>query len=423
MFGFATLTYASTRYLTLKNYQMVFIENMERPQTHQDVFTTSISTLDDILFNSSYVKGPIFDLQSTPSCHGMYIVISSLIISNLTQERPVVIIDTSNKFPFHLLKNHPQFKLEFKSNITHCVCDTFAKLYSVISSKTKFANGSMIVINEFHSLLESYKLEMSMSYEETILKNYVENNSTLINNKFNGTKDPIVKIPPSSDLLKISPISKYESHVNLLFRNLNSICTDLNATIYLLGYLETKYRPYKLNNTIDASQLSYSEKGRIVLSPSVTHKSCITKLLLYLDWYHKTPHFFRNYPIDNTRQITINQAMLKLVNVVKVTTKSESFGPIYFDVDDEFYYDQEEEFTGEFKVRDLSETMVESCHVIPSSPNIDASIIHVTSNDLGNTSSSNDTEAVASEIIEESEEEIAISYNSATDSNNDIAFG
>lgn len=395
---------------------------MERLQTPQDVLTTSIPTLDDIQLNSLVVRGRVFDLQSSPSCHGMYIVITSLIISNLAHGKQVVLIDTLNKFPFHLLKSHPHFKLEFKSNIRHYTCDTFAKLYSVIS-KANFDRNSLIVINEFRSLLELYKLELSMSYEETILKNHVENNATLINNKLKGVKDSISKIPTSSDLLKVSPVSKYESHVNLLFRNLNNICTSSNASVYLLGYLETKYRPYKIPNNTDASQLSYREKGRVVLSPSVAHKSCTTKFLFYLDWYHKTPHFFRNYPIDNTRQITINQAMLKLINVVKVEAKSESFSPIYFDIDDEFYYDQEDEFTGEYKVRDLSETVIESCPVITSSPNIDASVIHVTSNDLGNTSSSNDTEAIASEIIEESEEEIAISCASATSSKNDIASG
>lgn len=419
MLVFATLS--KTRESTYnQNRQHVHTE-MQGPQSRQNHLTTSIPTLDEILFKSSFVETNIFDLQSAPSCQGMYIVVASLIISSLIQDKPVVLIDTLNKFPIHLIKSHPQFKPRFKSNITHYVCDTFAKLYSVISTKSNFVKDSVIVINEFHSLLELYKLEISMSYEEIILKNYVENNSTLISNKRNGTRDKFTKVPDSSDLLKISPISKFESHVNLLFRNLNTIGTD--SLIFLLGYLETKYRPYKTANNIDVSQLSYSEKGRVVLSPSVTHKSCTTKLLFYLDWYHKTPHFFRNYPIDNTRQITINQAMLKLINVVKVEAKSESFSPIYFDIDDEFYYDDETEFTGEYKVRDLSETIVESRHAIPSSPNVDASIIHVTSNDLGNTSSSNDTEAIASEIIEESEEEIAILLVSATSSKNDIASG
>ncbi|KAI5959343.1 hypothetical protein KGF57_002119 [Candida theae] len=380
--------------------------------------STSISTLDDILLKTSFVDTPIFDLQSTPSCRGMYIVMTSLIVSHLSQNKPVIIIDTLNKFPFHLLKNHTKFNADFKNNITHYVCDTFAKLYSLISTKSNFGTDSLIVINEFHSLLELYKLEMSASYEETILKNFIENNSTLINNKASGAKDTFTKIPSASDLLKVSPISKYEAHVKLLFRNLHNICTDSNSMIYLLGYMETKYRPYKLLNNVDASQLAYSEKGRVILSPISTHKSCTTRLLFYLDWYHKTPHFFRNFPIDDTRQITINQAMLKLINVVKVEAKSESFSPIYFDVDDEFYYDQEGEFTGEYRIRDLSDTTVESCHVVSSSPSLDASIIHVTSNDLANTSSTNDTEAIASEVIEESEEEIEISYASATSANN-----
>ena len=58
-------------------------------------------------------------------------------------------------------------------------------------------------------------------------------------------KDPLPELPSNSDLLKSSPIVKYESHVNSLITNLKNKCINLNAMVFLLGYLDTKYRPYK----------------------------------------------------------------------------------------------------------------------------------------------------------------------------------
>ncbi|WLF80384.1 hypothetical protein PVL30_004161 [Lodderomyces elongisporus] len=390
---------------------MVLLGDIVRQQQTLNNLNTSVPTLDELITRTSTVRNKIYDFQSSPSCHGMYIVTASIIASHLARGRKVVIIDTLNKFPIDLLLRQEKFnKNEHKRLITHYYCDTFGKLFTTLT-KLKVHTDTVIIINEFHLLVDVYKLEMSSTFEEMILKHHVECNATYINNKRNGVKTTLPEIPPGSDLLKVSPIVKLGQHLDKLFRVLNRICIQTKSMVFLLGYMDTKYRPFQANTTREEMPLSLSsiastssstttttsasasaaktatpattarttltplstntgyssfiESGRVVLAPYEFHRSITNRFLFYHEWYHKTPHFLQNYPTENGREkvLYVNQSMLRFVNAVKLETPRESFSPIYFDIDSSFYYDVNEADEKKRKllaIRDLSQRRAEA---------------------------------------------------------------
>ena len=80
-----------------------------------------------------------------------------------------------------------------------------------------------------------------------------------------------------------------------LISNLRNKCLHENALIFLLGYLDTKFRPYKTKSQdlIESTSFqSFTDKGRVVLSPFNIHKNLNDlKILFYQDWYHNSPQF------------------------------------------------------------------------------------------------------------------------------------
>lgn len=397
---------------------MVLLENIIQLQQAYGNLSTSIPTLDNIL-HQTQVKSRIYDFQSSPSCNGMYIVLISLISSHLKDNKPVLIIDTLTKFPFYFLKQQPEYEESWLKNITHYKLDSFAKLYGFLI-KCNLETNTMVIINEFHELLKMYKLELSSIYEDMILKHHIEVNDTIIENKQSSTTDPkpIPQLPQNTDLLKTSPIIKYESHVASLISNLRNKCLHENALIFLLGYLDTKFRPYKTKSQdlIESTSFqSFTDKGRVVLSPFNIHKNLNDlKILFYQDWYHNSPQFRKSQEvIGKPKLITIEKSQLKLVYVAEVIVENKSLPSVYFDIDSQFYYENSthDNFDGKYSLRDLSE-IIEERPPISSSPNVDEYTV-LDGNDMDgglltipNKAVPDHTDTdVDNEIIEDSDEE------------------
>ena len=105
---------------------------------------------------------------------------------------------------------------------------------------------------------------------------------------------------------------------------------------------------FDVADTSSSSLSSFSEKGRVVLSPFKTHKSLDIKLIFYHDWYHNSPHFRNQYcKTTNSEKITptttIDEYQLRLVYAAQImmfqmnsSSTTNSSNPI-FDVDNEFY--------------------------------------------------------------------------------------
>ncbi|KAG7664152.1 uncharacterized protein J8A68_002335 [[Candida] subhashii] len=368
---------------------MVLLTDIISSQQCFNNISTGIPSLDQIFIqNISGIKNKIYDFQSASTCNAMYIVIGSLIISHLKNNQPVVIINTLNKFPLHFLTSHPEFESKWVNEklLVMYTCDTFAKLYScfLFNHKTNIIhNNSIIIINDFHELIELYKLELSSAHEELILKHHIDMNSTLLlnNTTTTTTKEPLPELPPTSDLLKTSPIAKFHTHLESLFNTLFQICISHNSMLFILGHLDTKYQTYRMKSQpqMNSSQLSYADRGRVVLAPHVYEKlSTVSRISFWHDWYHHTPHFRENFPaVRQGHKVSINEGQLRLVFGVRVESHGgRGYGPVYFDVDGEFYHDDDddkyEQRNEKYRLIDLSRVnnnyRREELSTIPSSP-------------------------------------------------------
>ncbi|KAI5959408.1 uncharacterized protein KGF55_005385 [Candida pseudojiufengensis] len=388
-------------------------EYIEKQRIYNDI-STGVDSLDKLLRQSLPFKNTIYDFQSSPNCDGMFIVTASIIISHLKRGRKVIIIDTGwNKFSsFHYLKYHSKYEDTFKSQITYYRIDTFAKLYYKISQIKD--PDVLIILNGFQQSIEFYKLELSLTYEEYRNKHRLEQYLTLRNNKLNNLNEAIPQISSSSQLFNVSPTTKFESHLNSFIAKLTQLCINLNGMVIMCGFLDTKFRQFKTissQENIPSSQLSAQGKNRVVLSPRIFHKSIDSRLIFFKDWYHKTPHFLNNQPIDDKRSITINQSILRFVNAVKVEVRDKLFAPVYFDVDEEFYHEDEEDKEELVfdDIIDLSDLKIAQNVPPTSSPPIDSTVINITATDVVQ-----DEIQEVEEVIDESEEEQVQEIRSAT---------
>ncbi|EGW35664.1 uncharacterized protein SPAPADRAFT_131769 [Spathaspora passalidarum NRRL Y-27907] len=322
---------------------MVLLGEIVQSQQYFSRLTTGIPSLDQIFItgtgNNQSLTNKIYDFQTAPSCQAMYLVTSSLIMSHLSNEKSVIIIDTLNRFPMKFIIKHPSFKKEWLNDkLMLYDRDTFSKLYAFFIYKKDIPKNCMIIINDFHDLVELYKLEMSSVYEELLLKHHIDMNDTYLHNKKTADNLLIPELPFNSDLIKVSPIAKFESHVKILFSKLIQICITQMSPIFLLGHLDTKFQPYRMKPTSQAnsSQSSLTEKGRVVLTPHKFEKIS-TRIVFYNDWYHKTPHFD-----ETVKSNFINENKLRMVSAARLELPKQKLmhHPVYFAVDDKFYHDK-----------------------------------------------------------------------------------
>lgn len=344
---------------------MVSLYNIVMNQRHFSHLLSGIPSLDKVLLSP---KSRILDFQSGPGCIAAYTVSVSLMMSHLTANasNTVVIIDTLNPFPLSLITSHPSYRPEWlDTNIISYTVDTFAKLYALFTfdvlPKDKSGGSTMIFINDIHETFELYKYELSALYEETILKHHIERNAIMIRNQeqfeLMGTKTPLPDLPANSDLLRVSPVAKFESHLHSLLNEISTHVINNNLFCILLGHLDTKYEFW--SKTSQSSQTSSS--GRVVLTDSLGGKYqsltggktaktnspldtfVTSRLIFYRDWYHKSPHFKKNFPpLTPTSRVALNDSNLRMVFVVQVKHLQEvvstRYPPIYFDHDNEYYH-------------------------------------------------------------------------------------
>ncbi|RLV91423.1 hypothetical protein JA1_003912 [Spathaspora sp. JA1] len=365
---------------------MVLLGEIIQSQQYFSRLTTGVPSLDQIFINNnnssqSTLLNKIYDFQSAPSCQAMYLVTTSLIISHLQNNNSVIIIDTLNRFPLSFITKHRDFQTNWLNDSLKVYDrDTFAKLYSFFIYNKEIPKNCMIIINDFHELVELYKLEMSSSYEELLLKHHIDMNLVYIHNKNNNEKLPMPELPSTSDLLRTSPIAKFESHVDILFSKLIQLCITQSSMIFLLGHLDTKYQPYKTRPTSQQQPSSQPQPqpqsqvppGRVVLTPYKFTKIS-TRIIFYNDWYHKTRHFQDTYTTGTTNNpIMIKEDKLRMVLAAKLELPKQKlmYNPIYFDVNEPFYCNTTNSGTT-YSIIDLSASYLSDNDTdvdIPSSP-------------------------------------------------------
>lgn len=356
---------------------MVSLYNIVMLQRHFSHLSTGIPSLDKVLLSP---QSRILDFQSGPGCFAAYTVSVSLLISHLVanESNTVIVIDTLNPFPWNLITNHPQFQPKWlDENIISYTVNTFAKLFALftynILPKDKAGGSTMLLINDYHEMVELYKFELSAVYEETILKHHIERNAIIISNQEQfelvGTKTALPELPANSDLLRVSPVAKFESHVYSLLILISSFVINNNLFCILLGHLDTKYETYWPKSTQSNSSQSTSSgsfgkvvltdalggkyeppkststniSGKVMKSKSSLDSFVTSRLVFFKDWYHKSPHFKKNFPpITPSSRVALNNSNLRMVFVVQVKhlqqMVSTRYPPIYFDHDNEYYH-------------------------------------------------------------------------------------
>lgn len=282
----------------------------------------------------------VYDFQTVPNCISMYKVLTSTMISHLQQskENKVIIVNTFNSFPLFLLQKHESFDPYWLENqVSVYDIDTISKLTIFLQRQLKQTlPNTILIINNFHDLLDHYKMELSSCYQDILLKTHAINNATTIRQsdrqQVEGIGPDIVEIPRSSSLLRESPMVKFNLHVNFLFNLMSQLSYNNNLLIFLSGNLDIKFRPYALgsqdlssssfqivqNDSTYLKQQINGSKGRLVLTMSDNYLSglnsrsgsnipesiLIVRVMFYKDWYHKSP-FYKQKVMkkDKLRQI------------------------------------------------------------------------------------------------------------------------
>lgn len=298
------------------------------------LLTTGVPLLDSTIFGLK--KLDLYDFQCAPGTLGMTSVLVEMMISHLVQntENRVVMVETLVPFPWLQVKRHPRYTRELLENgLLIYDAPTFSQLYAIFASK-RLAHLQddalyMVIIYNYHELLELYKLELFATYEEALLKHHIHRNDVFLNNSVQlettGKTTPIPELPPDSGLLRSSPISKFETHVRRLVQSIHKFSLESLLLCILAGGVDAKYHiPQTPPSSLEVSSnsptpppTSFKNNGRMILTSFTgttdyaSLERCIkTRLLFYKTWYHNTPAFKSSY--------TAGPREIKLVQAVRV---------------------------------------------------------------------------------------------------------
>lgn len=326
--------------------------------------STGIASVDKLLFRQSILG--VFDFQTVPNCNGGNVVLMSIMTSHLMLggDKKVIVVNCgSSRLPIEEGFKHGDFDRLWEPRIRRYTCDSYVKLVMVIESFINHHDdykSTVVIMAGFHELLEYYKLQLSAAYEETLLKIHANDNSTLINNRdmiqTEGTIPKLTTIPHGSDLVRESPLLKYESHLLHLFNLLSQFShVTGNLSVFLAGTLDTKYEYYTprdidigtdanysssqiLPSSRDSSRESSmpSRRGRVVFTAAnkphyksnVKHitSSINKRVIFYHDWYHKSPNFRNNESTE-----VIAKQKLKQVFCCRVESEGRE-DVVFFDI-------------------------------------------------------------------------------------------
>lgn len=341
----------------------LFEMHLQRPLWSH--LTTSIPTLDLMIALQSEA---ILDFQTVPANNAMLAVVCQVIASHLgeSSENKVVVIETFNKFPWDLLRQHPGFVPEWLDRVRGYRLTTFAQVLSffIFHPLGPVTAGSvMVFVCNFHELVDHYRLQLSAAYEEALLKHQIDKNAVLLANHEKIMEEglslvELQELPPQSALLKENPILKLQNHINELFKHMSDFAFKYALVVVLMGHLHLKFKAYtkkKLPPSMDSSFLSqasflssptpsFSDNGRMVLMPvtfgkegsgrngaNLNDSKLTARLIFYNDWFHKSPFS------QTEAGSTIKPRLVSAVKVTNLNGIGNINDPVYFDYDDGKY--------------------------------------------------------------------------------------
>ncbi|CAH6722805.1 hypothetical protein CLIB1444_11S01508 [[Candida] jaroonii] len=304
-----------------------------------DHLNSSIPSVDDKHFGQHFISG-IYDFQTVPNNVSVYLILSNFVIKHLentTYPGNVVIVSLSGNFPLdHILENK-KFQQNWIDNgqLKYLKVDTVTNLIILLNNymKSEVDNQTLFIFDNFHNLLDFYKLELSQIYQESMLRNHIFNLDTIEaqaeRQEIEGLKPDIVEIPENSHLIRESPLTKFNNHVRFIMNLMTNVCFKYNSIAFITGKLDSRFEAFKPRISMDSSNIESSQrsgrsfdssqitpeprkpnKGRMVLKSSNSNldkpmgsqmslenplNSFITeRAIFFKDWYHKTLHCQKN---------------------------------------------------------------------------------------------------------------------------------
>lgn len=340
---------------------MVSIFQLSQRKPLWSHITTGVPTLDSML--DLHTDG-ILDFQTIPTNSAYSAVLCSIIASHLAKSllRVVVAIEGLNTFPWEMLQLHPLYDPVWNTNgqIMVLSAPTFALLYAFFAYMPlpkKPLGTYLVVATTFHELVELYRLDVTNTYEELLLKHRIDQNKVLLDNveriKEQGLSGVVLpKLPPNLPLVRDNPHVKAQVHVNQLLSHMSDFVFENSALVLILGMLEPKFRPYSAGRSANTSMhasspppsdapgenTSFRDSTHLVFTPvtlsnnadnklSVADSKVTLRLVFYNDWYWRTPHFEAELrqPTDDDYYFVSSVKVHSMSGVKNITE------PVYFD--------------------------------------------------------------------------------------------
>lgn len=309
---------------------------------------TGVASLDSALPLDA--NSGILDLQAVPATNIHHALLCGAILSHLAEgENHTVALVAAAPFPFRLLQKHPLFNASFRPRIIAYRVASVAQAYTVFSGRLTAKPATLVVFCGFHELAELHRLQLAAAHHETLLKFHVSVNADLVARQDQLEHDGIpqmAQIPPNSQLLTKNPAIRSESHIQALVKRISNYSYTNGLLVVLSGTLDLLFRPYTrvpaslqmlaTPSSSGGSFTLFADPGRMVLGPTnLAYDAYINaRVIIYRDWYHRTPHYQRLGAPRVTRDL------LRLVFVASVANFSlltNITAPVYFDFADEWY--------------------------------------------------------------------------------------
>ncbi|KAM3121985.1 hypothetical protein ACQ2H7_004843 [Candidozyma auris] len=157
----------------------------------------------------------------------MFATVCNMIVTQLeySEDSHVIVLETFNPFPWGLYAKHPRYNKNWDARIKKFQVSTFAQIlaFFICNPMKALSRSSLVIIVNFHEVMEFYRHQLNATFEEALLKLEIEKNEDLLNTlKRDGRIDTLGNgqnqdIP----LFKESPLVKYQEHVDEMFKHLN----------------------------------------------------------------------------------------------------------------------------------------------------------------------------------------------------------
>ncbi|OBA21424.1 hypothetical protein METBIDRAFT_56149, partial [Metschnikowia bicuspidata var. bicuspidata NRRL YB-4993] len=310
--------------------------------------STGVPTLDLMLRLQS---DALLDLQSVPANSAFSAVLCSLVASHLllSPELKVVVLETLNAFPWLILEQHPSFDAAWvdQGRLVSYHVPTFAQLYAFFAFMPlqEVEPGSVLVaVTNFHETIEFYRLQISATHEELLLKHQIDKNRCFLEHMPKAMEEGLdaIALPQVPLIARENPYTKAQNHLNGLILMMSDFAFKFSAVVLLAGHLEPKFLPISQipisqgptsqNTSFHSKDSSRQVLQPVTLGPSSSEKpnlaeSKITaRWVFYNDWFDKSPYFARQH-----KQLgDLHRFFVSVVKVSYLNGVNNINDPVYF---------------------------------------------------------------------------------------------